>query len=69
MLGPVVVSRFLSDDDDGVSEAINSFAVQYIGILKVRRFLVRLKCMHKGLILLTCVCVPNLSSKKGLTST
>lgn len=27
--------RFLSDEDDGVSEAIISFAVQYIGILKV----------------------------------
>ena len=27
--------RFLSDDDDGVSEAIVPFAVQYIGILKV----------------------------------
>ena len=32
----VSVSRFLSDEDDGVSEAIIGFAVQYIGILKVR---------------------------------
>lgn len=30
------VHRYLSDDDDGVSEAIIPFAVQYIGILKVR---------------------------------
>ena len=29
------VCRFLSDDDDGVSEAIVPFAVQYIGLLKV----------------------------------
>ena len=27
--------RFLSDEDDGVSEAIIPFAVQYIGLLKV----------------------------------
>lgn len=27
--------RYLSDGDDGVSEAIISFAVQYIGMLKV----------------------------------
>lgn len=28
-------SRYLSDEDDGVSEAMISFAVQYIGVLKV----------------------------------
>ena len=29
------VFRFLSDEDDGVSETVIEFAVQYIGVLKV----------------------------------
>ncbi len=28
-------ARFLSDEDDGVSETVIEFAVQYIGVLKV----------------------------------
>ncbi len=32
--------RYLSDEDDGVSEAIIPFAVQYVGILKVHTTLV-----------------------------
>ena len=27
--------RFLSDEDDGVSEAVIEFAVEYVGVLKV----------------------------------
>jgi len=30
-----VLCRYLGDEDDGVSEAIIPFAVQYVGILKV----------------------------------
>ena len=31
----LISCRYLRDDDDGVSEAIIEFAVQYVGILKV----------------------------------
>ena len=31
----LVCCRYLSDEDDGVSEVMIPFAVQYIGVLKV----------------------------------
>lgn len=35
MIKPTVCYRYLRDEDDGVSEAIIDFAVQYVGVLKV----------------------------------
>ena len=43
---PVCLHRYLSDGDDGVSEAIITFATQYIGILKVWFKFIAYVCMY-----------------------
>ena len=55
-LSTFLCCRYLSDEDDGVSEAMIPFAVQYLSVLKVHTQITYTICTKCIYIVRTCTC-------------